>query len=104
MKADFAWVWGGRRARRVIDLQGNQRLARNIGNGRLEVLRDGVRFAIMGVDGAGDREGEGSAGGGDDGSDLHGLSPSALRFGLRSSLFPPGLAGLLITDTERVSL
>ena len=65
MKADFAWVWDGE-------------AAPGIGNGRLEVLRDGLRYAIMGVDGAGHREGEGGAGGGDNGSDLHGLSPSAL--------------------------
>src|SRR3546814_6012857 len=67
------------RARRVIDLQGNQRLARDIGNGRLEVLRDGFRFVIVGVAEAGHRQGEGGAGDGDDGSDLHGLSPSAIR-------------------------
>src|SRR3546814_9088201 len=67
------------RARRVIDLQGNQRLARDIGNGRLEVLRDGFRFVIVGVAEAGHRQGEGGAGVGDDGSDLHGLSPSAIR-------------------------
>src|SRR3546814_16461183 len=34
---------------------------------------------IKGVDGAGHREGEGSAGGGDDGSDLHGLPSPAHR-------------------------
>src|SRR3989440_1904609 len=67
-------VGHGGRAGRVIDFHGDQRLASDIGNGRLEVLRDGLRFAIMGVDGTGHREGEGGAGGGDDGSDLHGLS------------------------------
>src|SRR5205814_3349567 len=72
-------VGHGGRAGRVIDFHGEQRLARDVGNGRLEVLRDGLRFAIMGVDGVGHREGEGGAGGGDDGSDLHGLSPSAYR-------------------------
>jgi hypothetical protein len=63
-----------------------------------------LRFAIMGVNGAGHREGEGGAGGGDNGSDLHVLSPFALRLVLRSSMFPPALAGPLITDTEWVSL
>src|SRR6266550_140734 len=72
-------VGHGGRAGRVIDFHGDQRLARDIGNGRLEVLRDGLRFAIMGVNGAGHREGEGGAGGSDDGSDLHGLSPSVYR-------------------------
>jgi hypothetical protein len=67
----------GGRAGRVSDFHGDQRLARDIGNGRLEVFRDGLRFAIMGVDEAGHREGKGGAGGGDDGSDLQGLSPSA---------------------------
>jgi hypothetical protein len=37
-----------RRAGREIDFDSDQRLARNVGNGRLEVLRDGYRFAIMG--------------------------------------------------------
>src|ERR687892_2588827 len=84
MKADF-------RTRRVIDLQGDQRLARDIGNGRLEVLRDGLRFAIMGGDGAGHRGGKGGAGGGDDGSDLHGLSPSAYRLVFVLDCFFPAL-------------
>src|SRR6201987_2345727 len=74
-------VGHGGRAGRVIDFHDDQRLARDIGNGRLEVLRDGLRFAIMGVDGAGHREGEGGAGGGGDGWDLHGLSPSVYRLG-----------------------
>jgi hypothetical protein len=56
------------RPRRVIDFHGDQRLASNIGNGRLEVLLGGFRFAIMSIDRAGYREGEGGAGGGDDGS------------------------------------
>src|SRR4029453_12635100 len=84
-------VGHGGRAGRVIDFHGEQRLARDIGNGRLEVLRDGLRFAIMGVDGAGHREGEGGAGGGDDGSDLHGLSPSAYRLVFVLHYFLPAL-------------
>src|SRR6478672_12573453 len=82
-------VGHGGRAGRVIDFHSDQRLARDIGNSRLEVLRDGLRFAIMGVDGAGHREREGGAGGGDDGSDLHGPSPSI--GGLRSYCFLPAL-------------
>src|SRR5882757_367643 len=73
-------VGHGGRAGRVIDFDGDQRLARDIGNGRLEFLRDGLRFAIMGADGAGHREGKGGAGGGDNGADLHGLSPSAFSW------------------------
>ena len=46
-------VGHGGRAGRVIDFHGDQRLARDIGNVRLEFLRDSLRFAIMGVDGAG---------------------------------------------------
>src|SRR3546814_13565926 len=47
--------------------------------GRCEVPCDGVRFGSVGGAEAGHRQGEGDAGGGDDGSDLHGLSPSATR-------------------------
>src|SRR5258707_14940675 len=84
-------VGHGGRAGRVIDFYGDQRLAGDIGNGRFEVLRDGLRFAIMGVDGSGHREGEGGAGGGDDGSDLHGLSPSAYRLVFVLDCFLPAL-------------
>src|SRR3954463_2361795 len=66
------------RARGVIDLHGHQRLAWNIGNDRLEILRDGWPFAILGVDGAGHRRGEGGEGGGDDGSDVHEVLPPAI--------------------------
>src|SRR5262245_10095444 len=84
-------VGHGGRARRVIDFYGNQRLAGDIWSGRLEVLCDGLRFAIMGVDRAGHREGENGAGGGDDGSDLHGLSASAYKLVFVLRCFP-GLA------------
>jgi hypothetical protein len=50
-----------------------------MGNDRLEVLRDVLRFAIIGADGAGHREGESDAFDGDDRSDLHELSPSEYR-------------------------
>src|SRR6516165_11304489 len=100
MKADFAWVWGTEApAGRVIHFHGDQRLARDIGNGRFEVLRDGLRFAIM--DGVGHREGEGGAGGGDDGSNLHGLSPPAYRLVFVLHYFLLALPACC-TDTERV--
>src|SRR6476620_1842812 len=98
MKADSAWVWGTEAAPgRVIDFHGDQRLARDIGNGRLEVPRYGLRFAIMGVDEAGHREGEGGAGGGDDGSDLHRRLQPAVR---RSNpeRVATGSSGALRTD------
>ena len=48
----------GSRARRVIDFQGDQRLAGDIGNRRLEGLGDGFRLTVMGCDGAGHRDGK----------------------------------------------
>jgi hypothetical protein len=47
----------------------------------------------MGVDVAGHREGEGGTDGGDNGSDLHGLSPSALRSLFVLHCFLTGIAG-----------
>jgi hypothetical protein len=91
MKADFAWVWGTEARRAVIGFRAISDLPGILGNGRLEVLRDGFRFAIMGRDGAGHRDGEGRAGGGDDGSDLHGLSPSAYRLVFVLHCFLPAL-------------
>ena len=41
--------WGSR-ARRVIDFQGDQRLAGDIGNRRPEVLGDSFRLAVTGRD------------------------------------------------------
>src|SRR5690242_14815620 len=70
-------VGHGGSAGRVIDFHGDQRLARDVGDDRLELLRDGFRLASMGAARAGHRKGEGCAGGGNDGSELHGLSPSA---------------------------
>src|SRR3546814_12922855 len=69
----------GRRGRagRVIDFHGDQRLAGDIGNGRLEVFRDGLSSAITGQDRAGNRDGEDSARGGNNGSELHAFSPAA---------------------------
>src|SRR3546814_18462875 len=64
---------------RINRLPGKEALAGDIGKCRVEVPALGFPFLLGGVAGAGHRQGEGGADGGDDGSDLHGLSPSATR-------------------------
>jgi len=96
-------VGHGGRAGRVIDFHGDQRLARDIGNGRLEVLRDGLRFAIMCVDGPAIEKARAAQ-----------VAAMMVRIFMDFLLLSIGWssffivtsrpAGLLITDTERVSL